>query len=294
MNNQNATQSPESLSFQKTSSLPNAIELLKQSLNIYKQNLKVFSIIIFVLTFIGFFAKNLSAFYLIKNKLNISIFLTLLIGIGILLVIFIFSILTFYALLYLIKNGSEKIGFIEAYYQSFKILVPGLWLYFLLSLIILGALALFLIPGIIFGIWFMFLPYILVNENLKGMDALLKSREYVRGYWWRVFWRLIIVLILITIVYLPFLFLSPKTFISENVYQFIINLIWSFFFSLQTIYIFMLYRSLQFIKGKFNFQPLIVQKIQFINIGILGILVIINIFFDISVDILTLFSKFLI
>ncbi len=291
MNNKNNIQSSESLSFQPSSSLPGFIELLKQSLNIYRQNLSTLLIVIFLIATFNFIRLKYINFITISN---IPIFTKLTVISLSFLVYLIFLLWGFCAITYLIKDISKKGSFIESYHKSLQIMPLFLWLSFLRGFIILGALIFFIIPGIIFSIWFIFAPYILVNENLKGMDALLKSREYVRGYWWEIFWRLIIVLILIAIVYLPFLFLSSKNFISENVYQFIMNLIWSFLFSLQTIYVFMLYRSLQFIKGKFNFQPLIVQKIQFINIGILGILVIINILFDISVDILTLFSKFLI
>lgn len=63
---------------------------------------------------------------------------------------------------------------------------------------------LFVIPGIIVSVWIILATYILVAENLKGMDALKKSREYIRGYWGAVFWRfffLVIFLGVITFVY---------------------------------------------------------------------------------------------
>jgi len=42
-------------------------------------------------------------------------------------------------------------------------------------------------------VWFFFAQFILVKEDARGMSALLKSREYVRGEWFNVALRLLLV-----------------------------------------------------------------------------------------------------
>jgi hypothetical protein len=78
------------------------------------------------------------------------------------------------------------------------------WVGLLEGAIVLGGLLLFIVPGIIFGFWFMLASYILVFEGVKGMNALLKSREYIRGYATHLFVSLLFFqLILAAIQYIP-------------------------------------------------------------------------------------------
>jgi len=79
-----------------------------------------------------------------------------------------------------------------------------LWVAILTILIVsLGSL-IFIIPGVLFAVWFIFAPFILVEEDLRGWKALQKSRELVRGRWWPVFGRLLIMwLITVAVSMLP-------------------------------------------------------------------------------------------
>jgi len=67
-------------------------------------------------------------------------------------------------------------------------LVPG---YIVLSIVLFfivgGGLFLFLIPGIVMSIWFMFSQYSLVYDNKRGMNALMWSRQLIKGYTLRIF-----------------------------------------------------------------------------------------------------------
>lgn len=74
-----------------------------------------------------------------------------------------------------------------------RLLWPYVWVSTLLGIIIGGGFLLAVIPGIIFSVWFFFAPLILFAEGTGGMDAVLKSREYVRGHWFDVFVRLLII-----------------------------------------------------------------------------------------------------
>jgi hypothetical protein len=66
-----------------------------------------------------------------------------------------------------------------------------LWIVILIELIVQFGNLLFVIPGIVFAVWFSFSVFVLSQEDARGMHALLKSKEYVRGRWWKVFGTLL-------------------------------------------------------------------------------------------------------
>jgi len=82
------------------------------------------------------------------------------------------------------------------------------WRYIFFSLVylifIIGLSLLLIIPGLIFIVYWLFAPYILIKEN-KGIIASLKSSYcLVKGRWWKTFWTLLLfalVLILILIIF---------------------------------------------------------------------------------------------
>lgn len=81
----------------------------------------------------------------------------------------------------------EHIG--TAFRRAWSLLLPYWWLGILLSLVVFGGFVLFVIPGIIVSVWLCFASYVFLTESKRGMDALIRSRQYVQGYWWPLFWR---------------------------------------------------------------------------------------------------------
>jgi hypothetical protein len=71
------------------------------------------------------------------------------------------------------------------------------WVFLLLSiltvLIVAGGFILLIIPGILFSVWFAFSRLAMIDANLGVKESLVKSRELVKGRFWRVFGRLIII-----------------------------------------------------------------------------------------------------
>jgi hypothetical protein len=66
------------------------------------------------------------------------------------------------------------------------------WAMFLRGLMVLGGLILFVIPGIIFSVWFAFTQYTFVFEGKRGFDASGHSRQLVKSYAWPVFGRIVL------------------------------------------------------------------------------------------------------
>jgi hypothetical protein len=70
--------------------------------------------------------------------------------------------------------------------------LSAIWLSLLLGFVMTGAFFL-VVPWVLFSVWFYFAPYVLADGGPRGMSALLKSREYVRGYWFPVGLRVVMI-----------------------------------------------------------------------------------------------------
>jgi hypothetical protein len=76
------------------------------------------------------------------------------------------------------------------YKKTRSLIVPFFILGLTMCALVLGYMAFLAVPGIIFGMYFMFAANILVKEKADFFDAILRSRAYIKGYAWPVFWRL--------------------------------------------------------------------------------------------------------
>lgn len=55
---------------------------------------------------------------------------------------------------------------------------------------------LFIIPGIVLTVWFFLTPVVFVLEDVSIFKAFMKSKEYARGHWGKIAWRLLCLLLL--------------------------------------------------------------------------------------------------
>lgn len=177
------------------------------------------------------------------------------------------------ALLYAIKYNQERIGVIESYRRGWKKIFSYWWVSLLVGFIALGGFLLFIVPGIIFTIWFSLALFVLITEDLKGMNALLKSKEYVKGKFGSVAWRLLFMGALSLIISLvpTLIFYFVKIPYGLDISKFIIGL---FLTPLVITYSFLVYSNLKAMKGEVVFTPTGKKKAGFILIAILGILVV--------------------
>lgn len=167
-----------------------ATVLFRQSLDIYSSRFRTF----FGISAIPAALLVLSVLFFL-SKGNLALF-----ALGFLTSIasVVFSFLAYLALMYAVTRESRVF---EAYRFALSKFFSYAWIGFLNTLIVLGGMILFVVPGIIFSIWFMFAPFVLVYEETRGMAALLKSKAYVRGYWGAVWWRIIFPTLIVLIVF---------------------------------------------------------------------------------------------
>lgn len=144
------------------------------------------------------------------------------------------------ALLYAIIERQQKIGIKESYAKGWHKIISYFWISLLVGLITVVGFLLFIIPGIIFAIWFSLATYVLVTENLTGMKALSRSKQLVKGNWWKVFWRLTVIVIISFIFYLPSIFIKELN---------IVSMVLLFLFTpFSRTYTFLIYKDLRKVK----------------------------------------------
>ena len=112
----------------------------------------------------------------------------------------------------------EEIDFKDALKLSYKIWLPTIWVIVLQSIITTLLMWLFIIPGFIWIIYYIFAIYAVALEKYRGKAALDYSKALVKGRWWKICGFIFLVALITTI---PFFFsitlykFIPKQFYTE-------------------------------------------------------------------------------
>ncbi len=188
----------------------------------------------------------------------------------------IFSLLSIWsqaAVMYALKDAHEKIGVVESYRRSWSTLLSYWWVLILAGLITTGGFLLLVIPGIIFSVWFSLAGFIIINEGEKGLRALFKSREYVRGYWWKVLWNFIFIglVYLLATLALELIGLLPIPDIILSILDFILQI---FLPALSAAFVFSVYQNLKATKDKVTVEVSGGRKTWFTVICIVPLLLV--------------------
>jgi len=222
------------------------------------------------------------------------------------IVILLFHFWSQIALIYA-ASKNESVSIVAAYRYAIGRTFSYLWLIIASGIIVTGGMFLFFIPGVVFAVWFSLAAFVFVNEDARGMSALLKSKEYMRGQWFAVFWRWLALGLIAWLISIPAgLAISVALFIIKLIAGamlgstagqyagIIIGLIFliplqAIIVSLGMIYGSLIYRNLRTLRGSFEFAPSGGQKIGFLAIGIIGALLPLLLF---GAAIIALFSSF--
>jgi len=155
--------------------------------------------------------------------------------------------------------ADERLSLRDAMAQGEGIVLPLIWIGFLTGFIIGGGFLLLIVPGIIFTVWFCFTQFILIQEESTGMDALLKSREYVRGEWFNVALRLLLV-------WAASLLIGAIPFVGP-----ILSIV---FFPYVMIFHYLIYRDLRQMKGDVPFPCSLGDQLKWPGVALLGYVVV--------------------
>lgn len=222
--------------------------LLKETLGIFKKRFLALIVIILLASLLSI-AGSLIAFIpaMISKSLGfISVILCV-------IVIIYVSARCYAALYHAISH--EDSGIKESFTATRGRVLSFIWISLLQASVIIGGYFIFFIPGIILSVWLFPAIFIFINEDVRGMDSLLKSKEYVRGRGLQVFIRLFVSIIIVTL-----FGMIP-----------IVGPLLSFLLMpFPLIFAYLLYKELKEIKGDFDFQPSKRGKLAFIVIAFFG------------------------
>lgn len=247
--------------FTTTTSFPGIGDLFRYSWDLYKRKMGRLIVVLLITGLIGsvlagivfaifgftFFAGGLG---IIGDTLDQSPILLYAMGFfGMLLFVFLIALvftLMQIALILTIHHEGVSIGTILG--NAFKLVLPMWWVNIIVGFLTMGASMLLGIPGIIFTIWFSLAIFILVIENVRGMQAVLRSKEFVRGFWWQVLISNVVLSLAlgIPIMIINFGLLSIDQYLAS---QIISNLFYLLAIPFGFCYNYAIYRSLTDIKG---------------------------------------------
>ena len=273
-------------------------KLLGNAWTLYKQRfwtliaIALIPILVIIPATIG--SSLISVFILSKIIAGGSLSLILIVFALAALVMFLVQLWGQAALMFAIINNKEEIGFVESFRRGWRKIISLWWISILTAFVTLGGFLLAIIPGIVFAMWFSLSAWVLIAEDSKGMDALLKSREYVRGRWWAVLGRIIIIGLV------PFLLSLIFSLIPTLLFSFIFKsalalwvislitypIILIIYTPLASIYMFMMYQNLRSLRGEIELVPARKSRTTFIVIAVLGIVAILALLY------LTVFRTF--
>jgi len=249
-------------------------KLLKESFEIYRLKIKTLLGIVALPVGFSFFLWILK-YFLSSTSIKYSFWFSLL--------EFISSLGTFslwlLAIPSLIYSLEKNIGIKDSFKRGFKILLPYFWVWFLFNVIVAGAFLIFIIPGILFFIWFSLAIFVLLFEEKRGLNALFKSKHLIKRNFWKVFTRFLILFLIIVGVAFSLAFISVHFSPKNRQIADPLNQILSYFLQILLlpfilIYGFLIYNDLKEIKAEVPYkEPSKSKKIIYSLPGVLGTLI---------------------
>ncbi|MCF6276902.1 MAG: glycerophosphoryl diester phosphodiesterase membrane domain-containing protein [Candidatus Magasanikbacteria bacterium] len=171
-----------------------AKELIQKTIDIYKENFKLFFsyvIALFIptgiITILSTFVKEFAASDSARDAMIFNGYFVLLLASWFAT----FWITASFIRVFYAKYNGKEVRDIKTELSNVKhVLIPAILASILSTLIIIVGYILFIIPGVIFSIWYFFTLHEAVINEKKVVEAIKSSKELVKGRWWAVLWRL--------------------------------------------------------------------------------------------------------
>lgn len=228
--------------------------LLKQTIEIYKTGFKKFlglqlvPILAFLPLAVMVGAWLLASFTIkATNALMIANVVLGLLGIIALLFGIYLAVLSQVGIFMLLKDFKVERTFKEILVSSKPYVLNFIGTSFMVGIVALIGFVLLIVPGIIWTVVYAFAVYVLIFEGLSGWQAMKRSKELVKNYWWPVALRSLVVFAVSIIISFPSAFFQENS-TSEAVYGGIAGLIKFIITPAFVIYSYLIYKELVKIK----------------------------------------------
>lgn len=188
-------------SSQSTSALTSISDLCSGAYTIYKKNFKRLVTIMLLILAISFVFVLLLALGSGIGAVVSMMHFNLIAQISIYVVLVILAIVAiFYAIVFsisleigsmlLVSDKGRDMTVKQAYQEGRSRVAGYIWVSFCTGIFVLLWLLLLVIPGLVMMIYYSFSLWVFLVEGLRGMKAIKRSKELVKGHWWAVFGRM--------------------------------------------------------------------------------------------------------
>lgn len=204
--------------------LISAGDLIKKSFALYKANFGLFIKYVLVsyvpgviLAIAGLVLGGAAGLLFMNDNGGVAVGALIILGLVVLAAI-IASIWIFIAFIRVIASryldkAPEGVG--AELKKAIPLILPYIGASIMFGLIMVGGFILFIVPAIIFSIWFAFYMYEIALDNRSVMDSLKGSKSLVSGRWWGILWRF----------FAPAFIFGIITFIAQGVVQLPLELV---------------------------------------------------------------------
>ncbi len=145
--------------------------------------------------------------------------------------------------------GDESLNDVKkAYQMALPKAVSFVWAGLLSGIVSGLAYILLVVPGIYLTVAFVFVPFVVVLEGVRGWAAAKRSKEMVKGRWWALFGRLIalyVAAMVVASVIATVVGMLQSNFLLALMPVILMTLIWPLAYS----YVFLIYRALKSAKA---------------------------------------------
>lgn len=246
---------------QAPAKLSPVLDLIKKSLKIYKEGLKNFVGMAFIPALGGLPLVIVGGLFVLSStyldgiaQTTVNLVLGIL-GIAAFILMAAVYLLAKSGMILLVKNFESRQRVKEALLEGKKYI----WPIFIVSLLVVVFVILwgllFIIPGIIFAVYYSLAVYVLIIENQRGKAALNRSKELIKGYWWAVFGRYVVIGIVMFLVMrvfsIPGYFLEDNS-LAEQIWNAVMTIIQLILSPISVIYAFLIFKELVGIKAQKN------------------------------------------
>jgi hypothetical protein len=146
-------------------------------------------------------------------------------------------------------------GLIDTLVKAIKNFGSYIWIALLMFLAIMGGFILLIIPGIIFSLWYSFSLVVFLAENVRGYQALKRSKELVRGNIGQIFKRFFFILIFFWIASSVIGYSTAILFENNQMAYMVSNLILSsLFMPVFAVFTVVIYRNIAELKGSHGLE----------------------------------------
>jgi hypothetical protein len=163
------------------------------------------------------------------------------------LIVFVGYIIFMFSMLPVIFSLHHTAAVDASYKATIGWFWPFVWVTILEILAVMGGSIMLIIPGIWLAIALMLMAYVFVIEHRRGVDALRQSKDYIKGYWWAVLGRVLLLGLLFLAV--TIIIEVPVMIVAGNAARVLVTMVLTLFFvPFSVIYHYIIFENLRALK----------------------------------------------